>query len=135
QRDIVARPALDLRGRGAERNARDRQQRFRLRRCEADGHVCLLRGSQALLCPRLPLAVPPRTVSRLAAGRLACKPLVTAAAHHPRRPWQCLYFLPLPHGHGSLRPTFCPARTNGGGGATATAVSPFPAPADPSASS
>src|SRR6185436_11683533 len=21
-------------------------------------------------------------------------------------PWQCLNFLPLPHGHGSLRPTF-----------------------------
>src|SRR6266702_5725268 len=34
-------------------------------------------------------------------------------AHEARRlrpyailPWHCLYFLPLPHGHGSLRPTF-----------------------------
>ena len=26
-------------------------------------------------------------------------------------PQQCLYFLPLPHGHGSLRPTFGPVRT------------------------
>lgn len=30
--------------------------------------------------------------------------------HHPRKtylncPWQCLYFFPLPHGQGSLRPT------------------------------
>src|SRR5262249_25435668 len=24
---------------------------------------------------------------------------------HPKRPWQCLYFLPLPQGHSSLRPT------------------------------
>jgi hypothetical protein len=23
-----------------------------------------------------------------------------------RRTWQLLYFFPLPHGHGSLRPTF-----------------------------
>ena len=26
-------------------------------------------------------------------------------------PWHCLYFLPEPHGHGSLRPTFWPLRT------------------------
>ena len=30
----------------------------------------------------------------------------------PRAPWQCLYFLPEPHGHGSLRPTFFVSRTN-----------------------
>src|SRR6266516_7714718 len=24
---------------------------------------------------------------------------------HANRPWQCLYFLPEPHGQGSLRPT------------------------------
>ena len=53
----------------------------------------------------------------------------------PSRPWQCLYFFPLPHGHRSFRPTFCPARTNGGGGAIATAVSPLPLPALASASS
>jgi hypothetical protein len=29
-----------------------------------------------------------------------------AAADHDSFPWHCLYFLPLPHGHGSLRPTF-----------------------------
>src|SRR5262249_7351762 len=28
-----------------------------------------------------------------------------------QRPQQCLYFLPLPHGQGSLRPTFGPERT------------------------
>src|SRR5690606_4425275 len=27
------------------------------------------------------------------------------------RPWQCLYFLPLPQGQGSLRPIFAPSRT------------------------
>src|SRR5713226_2805079 len=26
-------------------------------------------------------------------------------AAHANRPWQCLYFLPEPHGQGSLRPT------------------------------
>lgn len=26
-------------------------------------------------------------------------------------PWQALYFLPLPHGQGSLRPIFCSTRT------------------------
>ena len=40
-------------------------------------------------------------------------------------PWQCLYFFPEPHGHGSLRPTFSPARVNGG----ATATSPSAAAA------
>src|ERR1039458_10170583 len=29
----------------------------------------------------------------------------------PHAPWQCLYFLPLPQGHFSLRPTFLPATT------------------------
>lgn len=28
-------------------------------------------------------------------------------------PWQCLYFLPEPHGHGSLRPILTPVRLNG----------------------
>lgn len=37
-------------------------------------------------------------------------------------PWQCLYFLPLPQGHGSLRPTLGPLRTIGV--AVATAVAP-----------
>jgi hypothetical protein len=32
------------------------------------------------------------------------------AAKH-QRPQHCLYFLPLPQGHGSLRPTFGPVRT------------------------
>lgn len=38
-------------------------------------------------------------------------------------PWHFLYFFPLPQGHGSLRPTFCPTTTGwalpGGGGALA----------------
>ncbi len=42
------------------------------------------------------------------------------------RPWQCLYFFPDPHGHRSLRPTFSPARVNGGGGASATSPSDEP---------
>src|SRR5689334_6649824 len=29
--------------------------------------------------------------------------------HHAAAPWHFLYFLPLPHGHGSLRPTFGPS--------------------------
>src|SRR5512142_2825810 len=29
-------------------------------------------------------------------------------------PWHCLYFLPLPQGHGSLRPTFSPTWTGCG---------------------
>ena len=37
-----------------------------------------------------------------------------AGRRQASRPWQCLYFLPDPQGHGSLRPTFSPARTNGG---------------------
>ena len=36
------------------------------------------------------------------------------------RMWQCLYFLPLPHQHGSLRPSFGSAGT----GAAAAAPSP-----------
>ena len=30
--------------------------------------------------------------------------------HHALRPWQFLYFSPLPQGHGSLRPTVFSAR-------------------------
>src|ERR1039458_7337197 len=29
----------------------------------------------------------------------------------PYAPWHFLYFFPLPHGHGSLRPVFCPVTT------------------------
>src|SRR4051812_22841472 len=32
--------------------------------------------------------------------------------HQTVRPWQCLYFLPDPHGQASLRPTFRSCRTN-----------------------
>jgi hypothetical protein len=35
------------------------------------------------------------------------------------RPWHFLYFFPEPHGHGSLRPTFAPARTGFGASACA----------------
>src|SRR5579871_770806 len=39
--------------------------------------------------------------------------------HHALAPWHFLYFLPLPQGQGSLRPTFSPSRrtvsTFGGG--------------------
>src|SRR5436190_9388475 len=55
-------------------------------------------------------------------------------------PWHFLYFLPLPHGHGSLRPTFGssrltvlitsspPVRLGRGGSATAVAPPPRIAP-------
>src|SRR6266540_1012024 len=36
----------------------------------------------------------------------AARPAVFASAQaHPYLPWQCLYFLPLPQGQSSLRPT------------------------------
>src|SRR5438874_10465467 len=37
-------------------------------------------------------------------------------------PWHFLYFLPDPHGQGSLRPTFAPARTGFGASACAGPV-------------
>src|SRR5580704_1129336 len=37
-------------------------------------------------------------------------------------PWHFLYFLPEPQGHGSLRPTFAPARTGLGASACAGPV-------------
>jgi len=45
-----------------------------------------------------------------------------AKRHH--RPQQCLYFLPLPQGQGSLRPTFGPVRTGLAFSATAAASIP-----------
>src|SRR3954469_2341776 len=48
--------------------------------------------------------------------------------NQPNRPWQCLYFLPEPHGHMSLRPTL--PQVVGSFGLTARAVPlPFPAKA------
>ena len=47
----------------------------------------------------------------LARARKVCA--AAAAQRQVSLPWQCLYFLPEPHGHGSLRPTFCPSRTKG----------------------
>ena len=35
-------------------------------------------------------------------------------------PWHFLYFFPLPHGHGSLRPTLSPARVGGDDAAVKT---------------
>ena len=47
-------------------------------------------------------------------GSSGCVPARAARwSAHPSRPWHCLYFLPEPHGQGSLRPIFCPERTNG----------------------
>ena len=46
-----------------------------------------------------------------------------SAAPYVNLPWQCLYFLPEPHGHGSLRPIFWPGRVNGCG-FSSTATSP-----------
>src|ERR1700690_2465052 len=42
---------------------------------------------------------------------------------HAYRPQQCLYFLPLPQGQGSLRPTLGPVRTGLAFSATAAAAS------------
>src|SRR5215211_3707840 len=37
-------------------------------------------------------------------------PWVTGRADHAAAPWHFLYFFPLPHGQGSLRPTFGSSR-------------------------
>src|SRR5271156_2848464 len=42
-----------------------------------------------------------------------------------KAPWQCLYFLPDPHGHISLRPTLGTWRTNGAAGAAPARGSPI----------
>src|SRR3954465_5724225 len=60
--------------------------------------------------PRFPDAPAPRAPRRYEVH--------TAA----ERMWQFLYFLPLPHGHGSLRPTFSPRLRIGSG-----FLSPLPA--------
>src|SRR4051812_19481729 len=39
-------------------------------------------------------------------GPTHCRPCL----HHAAAPWHFLYFLPLPHGHGSFRPTFGSSR-------------------------
>ena len=44
------------------------------------------------------------------------------SAGYSPAPWHCLYFLPLPHGHGSLRPTFGTSRRTGCGRPAAAAA-------------
>jgi hypothetical protein len=57
-------------------------------------------------------------------------PRVTVAApRYATRPQQFLYFLPLPHGHGSLRPTFGIERRIGRSSVISPAPSPSPATA------
>ena len=46
------------------------------------------------------------SASRLLSGR------------HPNRPWHFLYFFPLPHGHGSFRPTVSPPCSGASGRST-----------------
>src|SRR5437667_12303941 len=46
---------------------------------------------------------------------------------HATRPQQFLYFLPLPQGHGSLRPTFGIERRIGRSSVISPAPSPYPA--------
>src|SRR6266853_6590018 len=41
---------------------------------------------------------------------MASSVLVFTSMCHVPCPWHFLYFLPLPHGHGSLRPTFGSSR-------------------------
>ena len=52
---------------------------------------------------------------------------VPSAAGHPYRPWQCLYFLPEPHGQASLRPTL-PQLSGSSGLRSATCTIPLPLP-------
>src|SRR5882757_10361689 len=64
-------------------------------------------------------------VNHRSAGTLApTTALVCTVAGQPlaccKAPWQCLYFLPDPQGHASLRPTLGMSRTNGA--ATGAAV-------------
>src|ERR1035438_7301860 len=54
--------------------------------------------------------------------RLFADRSVRATLIYPAAPQHFLYFLPLPQGHGSLRPTFSPERTT-----CATCMSPEPA--------
>src|SRR5690606_26216702 len=75
----------------------------------------------------------------------ACLPRVAAPDLLPRPPTpcrilpylalpqQCLYFFPLPHGHGSLRPIFCATRRgcSGAGCALRLAAAPSAATATP----
>src|SRR5438105_5893185 len=53
------------------------------------------------------------------ARRFACRDYTT-------RPQQFLYFFPLPHGHGSLRPTFGMARRDGRSRVISLSPSPLP---------
>ena len=46
---------------------------------------------------------------RTTADTPRCRP---AQNRQSNLPWQCLYFLPLPQGQGSLRPTFLSLREN-----------------------
>src|SRR5215469_14826927 len=62
-------------------------------------------------------------VTRRPAGSAARRRTATPYSTLDRAPWQCLNFLPDPHGQGSLRPTLRSPRTNvpcdsgtGGGG-------------------
>src|SRR5499426_2736570 len=52
-----------------------------------------------------------------------------AACAQFRRPWQCLYFLPEPHGQGSLRPTL-PQLVGLAGSRAVARCAPMPLPAD-----
>ena len=102
EQHVVASPVLDRRGRRAQSDARHGQQRIGGGRRVVDGH-------RERILPQ-PASVPCEESPQI-------------------RPWQCLYFLPEPHGHRSLRPTFSPARVNGGG---ASATSPSGAAASAS---
>src|SRR5690242_1578370 len=53
----------------------------------------------------------------------------SGASGHATRPQQFLNFFPLPHGHGSLRPTFGNERRTGRSIDTSPAPSPSPSPA------
>src|SRR5260370_13930898 len=55
------------------------------------------------LAPNEPQATPCRAEGK--PRSVPCDRARPSGEAHANRPWQCLYFLPEPHGQGSLRPT------------------------------
>ena len=140
EEQIVALPPLDLRGDGAEPHARDRQQLGR-RRAACSGRASdqrLLKTSARRKALRAAVCLSCQTRARSAArdgtrwyseGR--------ARTRQCRRPHSsstpadrgiaCISCRD-PQGHGSFRPTFPPARTNGGAGRRRIGRAPRRAP-------
>ena len=99
--DEIAPPGLAHAGhRAADAQAGDRMQRSGIGDREVDGHGGRL-GRWQRMRARAARGQAVRQAVRQAGRRTARRSGAQASL-----PWQCLYFLPLPQGQGSLRPTF-----------------------------